>query len=561
MRKKLIIGIVIILLVCLGVGLYFIKFEEEKIINDTVKVIDQEVDLDNGEEKVAWDSFDVKNIRLSSSFEITKSGIYNLSGSLENGNITINTTGDVKLVFNNISIKNNDGPAINVVNANNVVIELNGVNRLEDGSTYSNVEYDGCIYSKDDIVFQGLGTLEVIGNYMDGIVSSNDIKFVSGTYNIKSNGDGIRGKDSVYIVDGNFNITSGNDGIKSTTTDDVTKGFINIDNGNITINAKEDGIQAETKLIINNGKFNISTGDGSKASGSAIDKKYGGGKTYSTVSSKGIKSVGNLVINDGEFVIDSKDDAIHSNNYFGLVDGNISISSGDDGIHADKEIIIDGGEIEIKQSYEGIESEDITINGGDISVVSKDDGINISGGVDKSSVGGRPGENHMAGNGGLLHITGGKVYVNSLGDGIDSNGKVIIDDGEVIVDGPTNSGNGALDYDSSFEVNGGELYAVGSSGMSQNVSGGNQNTIMFNLDKTYSGMISILCDDELVLSFEPSKKYSSVVVSSNLLERGKEYSIEINDKVVASIKVSSIVNTYGNNRNDRGPGGRGPGGR
>ena len=561
MKNKLIIGIVIILFVCLGVGVYFIKFEEEKIINDTVKVIDKSVDLDNGEEKVAWDSFDVKNIRLSSSFEITKSGIYNLSGSLENGNITINTTGDVKLVFNNISIKNNDGPAINVVNANNVVIELNGVNRLEDGSTYSNVEYDGCIYSKDDIVFQGLGTLEVIGNYMDGIVSSNDIKFVSGTYNIKSNGDGIRGKDSVYIVDGNFNITSGNDGIKSTTTDDVTKGFINIDNGNITINAKEDGIQAETKLIINNGKFNISTGDGSKASGSAIDKKYGGGKTYSTVSSKGIKSVGNLVINDGEFVIDSKDDAIHSNNYFGLVDGNISISSGDDGIHADKEIIIDGGEIEIKQSYEGIESEDITINGGDISVVSKDDGINISGGVDKSSVGGRPGENHMAGNGGLLHITGGKVYVNSLGDGIDSNGKVIIDDGEVIVDGPTNSGNGALDYDSSFEVNVGELYAVGSSGMSQNVSGGNQNTIMFNLDNTYSGMISILCDDELVLSFEPSKKYSSVVVSSNLLERGKEYSIEINDKVVASIKVSSIVNTYGNNRNDRGPGGRGPGGR
>ena len=551
MKNKLIIGIVIILFVCLGVGVYFIKFEEEKIINDTVKVIDKSVDLDNGEEKVAWDSFDVKNIRLSSSFEITKSGIYNLSGSLENGNITINTTGDVKLVFNNISIKNNDGPAINVVNANNVVIELNGFNRLEDGSTYSNVEYDGCIYSKDDIVFQGLGTLEVIGNYMDGIVSSNDIKFVSGTYNIKSNGDGIRGKDSVYIVDGNFNITSGNDGIKSTTTDDVTKGFINIDNGNITINAKEDGIQAETKLIINNGKFNISTGDGSKASGSAIDKKYGGGKTYSTVSSKGIKSVGNLVINDGEFIIDSKDDAIHSNNYFGLVDGNISISSGDDGIHADKEIIIDGGEIEIKQSYEGIESEDITINGGDISVVSKDDGINISGGVDKSSVGGRPGENHMAGNGGLLHITGGKIYVNSLGDGIDSNGKVIIDGGEIIVDGPTNSGNGALDYDSSFEVNGGELYAVGSSGMSQNVSGGNQNTIMFNLGNTYSGMISILCDDELVLSFEPSKKYSSVVVSSNLLKRGKKYSIEINDKVVASIKVSSIVNTYGRKKGGR----------
>lgn len=559
MKKKLIIGIIVILLICLGVGIYFINLEEEKVISDTVKVIDQEVDLDNGEEKVAWDSFEVKDIKLSNSLSITKTGVYNLSGNIKNGNITIDTTGDVKLIFNNISIKNSDGPAIYVKNANNVVIELNGTNKLEDGSTYSNIDLDGCIYSKDDIVFQGLGTLEVVGNYLDGIVSSNDIKFISGTYNIKSNGDGIRGKDSVYIVDGNFNITSVNDGIKSTTTDDVTKGFINIDNGNIIINSKEDGIQAETKLVINNGKFNIKTGDGSSASGSAINNKYGGGKSYSTVSSKGLKSVDNLVINDGEIIIDSKDDAIHSNNYVGIVSGNISISSGDDGIHADKEIIIDGGEILIKQSYEGIESEDITINGGDISVVANDDGINISGGVDGSSMGGRPGENNMTGDGGLLHITGGKVYVDATGDGIDSNGKVIIDGGEVNVDGPTNSGNGALDYDSSFEINGGELYAVGSSGMSQNVSGGSQNTIMFNLSKTYSGMISILCDDELILSFEPTKKYSSVIISSSLLEKGKEYSLEIDDNEIASIKVNSSVNTYGNFGG--GPGGRGPGGR
>ena len=114
MKKKLIIGIVIILLVCLGVGLYFIKFEEEKIINDTVKVIDQEVDLDNGEEKVAWDSFDIKDIRLSSSLEITKSGIYNLNGSLNNGNIMINTTGDVKLIFNTIHLCNTCSVLISV---------------------------------------------------------------------------------------------------------------------------------------------------------------------------------------------------------------------------------------------------------------------------------------------------------------------------------------------------------------------------------------------------------------------------------------------------------------
>ncbi len=563
MKKKIIIISSIILILGFFGYKYFSK-EEVLIESNKTSEIDQEVDLDNGEEKVAWDSLDEKDIVLSKSITITKSGIYNLSGSIKKGSITINTTGDVKLIFNNVSIKSNDGPAINVENANNVVIELSSgtVNKLEDSSTYSNVDLDGCVYSKDDLVFQGLGSLEVIGNYMDGIVSTNDLKFVSGTYKIVSNGDGIRGKDSVYIVDGDFDITSINDGIKSSTTDDVTKGFVNIDNGNITIKSKEDGIQASTKLIINNGKFNITTGDGSDSVGSAIYKEYGGGNNYSTVSSKGLKSIDNLVINDGSFVIDSKDDAIHSNNYVGIVNGEISISSGDDGIHADKEIIIDGGEIKISQAYEGIESEDVTINGGDISIVSSDDGINISGGVDQSSVGGRPGQNHMAGDGGLLYITGGVIYINATGDGIDSNGEVLISNGEVMIDGPTSSMNGALDYDVSFKITGGELFAVGSSGMSQNVSSSStQNTIMFNLSSTYSGEVIIIdSDGNAVTSFEASKKYSSVVVSSSAFVKGEKYSVEINGKVISTMTVSSTVNGssggYGGPGGDRGPGRR-----
>jgi hypothetical protein len=63
-----------------------------------------------------------------------------------------------------------------------------------------------------------------------------------------------------------------------------------------------------------------------------------------------------------------------------------SISSGDDGMHADSNLEINGDEIYISQSYEGLESAIITINHGDIYIVSSDDGINVAGGGDGSGM-------------------------------------------------------------------------------------------------------------------------------------------------------------------------------
>ena len=120
---------------------------------------------------------------------------------------------------------------------------------------HPNIDYDGCIYSKDDLILQGDGILNVTSNYSDAIVSTDDLKIVSGTYNIKSQDDGIRGKDSVYILDGTINVESNADGIKSTNDTDSTKGFVYIKNGTFVINSVEDAIQAQTKLIIDEGNF------------------------------------------------------------------------------------------------------------------------------------------------------------------------------------------------------------------------------------------------------------------------------------------------------------------
>lgn len=152
------------------------------------------------------------------------------------------------------------------------------------------------------------------------------------------------------------------------------------------------------------------------------------------------------------------------------------IHASDDGIHADSEVMITGGTIEIAQSYEGIEGLDIDISGGDITIVSSDDGLNAAGGNDASGEeadsgktglseqevmeeGERPtapagveiaeGEMPAAPDGtemqreaisgggdameteedAWIQISGGILHVNASGDGIDSNGFIYITGG------------------------------------------------------------------------------------------------------------------------------------
>lgn len=566
--KKKIIGIlaliVLILLAILTIQLFTNLKKDKSPNNSTTEEIDTKVNLDNGDEKIDWESLEEKTLNLDNkSVLIDKDGIYTLSGKINNGNIIVNTSGDVKLILDNLEIKNDNGPAIVIEQANNTVIELkeDTINTLEDGNSYDNTEYEGCIFSKDDLIFQGAGTLKVKSNYLDGIVSKDDLKIVEGTYIIDSNDDGIRGKDSVYIKNGTFTITSKNDGIKTTNDTDQEKGYINIENGTFNIQSGTDGLQAETKLIIYNGNFNIKTSDGSSSSSSAIKHDFFNSNTYDSTSSKGMKSVDNLVIKKAIITIDSKDDAIHSNNYVGIENATITITSGDDGIHADNELIIDAGTIKINQSYEGLEANDITINGGDISIFSNDDGINISGGNDNSSMGGRPGQNNMSSSNGTLTITDGKIYVNATGDGLDANGNVIISGGTIKIDGPTSGGNGVIDYDISFEVNKGTFIAVGSRDMAQNISSSSkQNSLMFYLSKTYDNKKIIIEDSKgnEIINYTPAKKYQLIVVSSSKIKKDETYILKIDDQEIEKLKASSTNtsnSTSQDGRHNQPPGG------
>jgi len=474
---------------------------------------------------------------------ITSAGTYIISGTLEDGQIIVKTEDKeaVTLILNGAEITCSNNAPIYIDKAKTTVITLaDGTNNfVTDGSSYvfadsASDEPNAAIFSKDDLTINGNGSLMVNANYSIGIQSKDDLEITGGHIVVNAVGDGIRGRDSITIRNADVSVNSGGDGMQSNNDEDAQKGFVEIAGGVINVIAAMDGIQAETKVIISNGDITISSGGGSASASvrtGAGANPWGNRETAnntdngtSSVSAKGIKAAVAVTISGGVIDIDSCDDSIHSNGSLTINDGKIILASGDDGIHSDSTLEISGGVIDITKCYEGIESAVVTINGGDIHLVAGDDGINIAGGIDSSSINGRPGQNEFESTGNNhLYINGGYSVINSTGDGIDVNGTMDMTGGVVIVNGPTANDNGALDH-SGFKMTGGFLVATGSSGMAQSPdTSSTQYSVMLNLTSVQPAntMVHIeTAEGETILTFVPTKVYQSVVLCSPELKNG-----------------------------------------
>lgn len=504
---------------------YIIIFIDNIKVIKNVSAIDNNININDMEDKIDWSKIEKYYINLNGdSLNIYNEGIYIISGRINNGSINIDTSDNIKLVFNNVYINNDNGSTIRIENVNNIILEME---EGSDNTLINSSEYEGCIYVKDNLILQGNGILRINSKYYDGIVVNDNLKIENGTYIINSNGDGIRGKDSVYIVDGEFNINSGADGIKSTNRN-ALKGYINIDNGNFNINSVGDGIESATKLIINNGTFNIKTSNGSEISQTEKERYYNGRLNRDESSSKGLKARSNIIIMNGNISIDSKGDAIHSNNHIGIVDGIFNIKTNDDAFHADKDLIVDGGNIDVSMAFEGIEATNVTINNGKLNIIVSDDGINTSGNRDLFNT------KYLLYGYGSITINDGDIYICSFGDGIDSNGSIVINGGKIHIDGPTDIGNGAFDYEMFFYVNGGEYIGVSSIGGAMNaVEDSKQDSILIKLPKICTGKLS-LKDQEgnIITEYTPRKEYQSLVISNDKIDKNKQYTVYVNDEKV-----------------------------
>ena len=267
---------------------------------------------------------------------ITEEGIYVISGSASNCTIKVDTQDKVQLVLNGVSITNDSTPAIYVVSADKCFITTaeNTENTLSVTGTFTSdgdTNTDAVIFSKDDLVFNGLGTL-TINSSNNGISCKDDLKFTGGTYNITSVEDSIEANDSIAVCDGMFTINSSKDAFHSENDDDNTSGWIYISGGTFNIKSSSDAIQGTSAVQIDGGTLDINSSEGIEA-------------TY-------------IQINDGTVKIYASDDGInatkkstaYSTPTIEINGGNLTVEvgSGDtDGIDANGDIIVNGGTINV----------------------------------------------------------------------------------------------------------------------------------------------------------------------------------------------------------------------
>ncbi|WP_200978652.1 carbohydrate-binding domain-containing protein [Echinicola sp. 20G] len=457
---------------------------------------------------------------------IDAAGTYLIQGTLSDGQLLVDTEDEesVKIILNGVSIGNSTNAPFAAMSAEKVIVYLpeGTFNSFTDASEYiyeeGEDEPNAAFFSKADMTIYGPGSITVTANYNDGISSKDGLIINGGQFTINSADDGIRGKDYLVIRDGNFKMNTTGDAFKSDNDEDTDRGYILIEAGIFEVNTTEgDGFAAETDLMIANGSFEITTGNGS----SQYDED---------ISAKALKAGVNNLLEGGTFNIDSADDALHSDGNMAIYSGVFQIASGDDAVHADEELTINGGEITVNKSYEGLESNIITINDGNIHLVASDDGINAAGGNDNSGT--RPGQGNPFGSSGdsYIYFQGGYIVVDAGGDGIDANGSISMTGGTVLVNGPSSGANGPLDYDGSFKISGGFLIAAGTSNMAQAPSSSSeQNAILVYLNQQSANTLFTLQDasGNTLVSFAPSKQFASVAFSSPELSNGSNYNIYI----------------------------------
>ena len=173
------------------------------------------------------------------------------------------------------------------------------------------------------------------------------------------------------------------------------------------------------------------------------------------------------------------------------------------------------GVLKITAENEGLDSElHLTINGGNTYIASGNDGINTNeDGVSVTTVNG----------GNLAIIVTGET---GEGDGIDSNGWLVINGGTVITAACSNSADAGIDSDMGIHINGGTVLATGH--MLDHIKEGGQNYTVFTFAQTMTGNENIVLKNssgtDILSSSVFSNTYSTLIYSSPDLTPG-EYTL------------------------------------
>ena len=238
-----------------------------------------------------------------STIKITEEGIYIVSGTLSDGQIIVEAddAAKVQIVLKDASITSSDSAAVYVKSADKVFItsDKGTSNTLANGGSFTadgDTNIDGAVFAKDDITFNGSGSLTIDSPAGHGVVSKDDVKFGGGTYTITAAKHGVQANDSVRLAESDITITSGNDkdGIHVSDDADEEEGtesdsFFYMADGSLTISSSDDGIHADAAVNIEGGTIVINE---SYEGIEGLSISISGGSTTLTASDDGLNAAG-----------------------------------------------------------------------------------------------------------------------------------------------------------------------------------------------------------------------------------------------------------------------------
>ena len=283
--------------------------------------------------------------------------------------------------------------------------------------------------------------------------TASKIELAGSSANVSGDGVTVSGSTVTITKSGTYVISGQSDGVqikveadKSADVHLVLKG-VTMTNTNAAISATSAG---HVYLTLAEGTTNSLSDSSSNSDEKAdaalfskVDLTISGKGTLNVEGKKnnGIKANDTLHISGGTYNITAVGDAFNVNDEL-----NITGTAGDDGIHASGDLVIDSGTYTVKNSTEGLEGKSITINGGDITIYSTDDGVNAANKNAQQS------EIFFTMNGGNLTVEVGQGDT----DPIDSNGNITVTGGTIKMTGQT-----GFDFDGTATYTGGDIYLNG----------------------------------------------------------------------------------------------------
>ena len=474
---------------------------------------------------------------------------YVVTGTTNDGSLTINGKADFEIELNNADITNTRSTALDIESKYKAFLVLAGSNRLTDG-TSADDSHKGALFAKGKLLISGDGSLDVYGTYNNGIHGKSNIVIDKGVnLYVKSTANhGIKAGDDMYINGGIINVEVSAPGAKGINGDID----ININGGRTTVvstaNGQWDDEDLETKasagiacdsvFTMNDGEIYMkSTGSGGKGLKADWEAYINGGKVR-------IITTGGLYFSDG---------TTESHNYTGNTDNlDDAYSSSPKGIKIGTKnehgvLTITDGDIMVRttgNNAEGMESKGtLDITGGTVLISAHDDAINSSGD---------------------LTISGGTVVaVGTNNDGIDANGNMYLKGGTIIAFGASGAEAGIdIDEQHKIYITGGNIFGIGGR-FDGSLGSTTQGIVSTTGSVAANGTVTISSGSTVLATLTmPPYSYSNgnIIVSVPGMTSGESYTLSLGSSST-NVTASNTISSNGMGGGGGQPGGQPGGGR